>query len=140
MAPPLRWERGATVPEMPLKLLIIDDESALVAALRDYFEQRGFECECAFEAAEAQAVLAHMPFDVVLIDIYLSPLREADGLRVLSFIRERAIDARIIVMTAHSTPELESEVIRLGADALLQKPASLAHLTETLTALAKAGR
>jgi len=125
---------------MPLKLLIIDDEPALVAALRDYLEQRGFECECAFEAAEAQAVLAHMSFDVALIDIYLSPLREADGLRVLSFIRERALDVRLIAMTAHATPELESEVIRLGADALLQKPTSLALLADTLTALAKVGR
>src|SRR5207247_3644149 len=106
---------------MPLKLLIIDDESALVAALRDYLEQRGFECECAFEAAEAQAVLAHMPFDVVLIDIYLSPLREADGLRVLSFIRERSIDVRLIVMPAHSTPDLESEAIRPSASARPQE-------------------
>jgi len=140
MAPPLRLGTGATVREMPLKLLIIDDERALVAALRDFLEQRGFECECAFELAEAQAVLAHMSFDVVLTDIYLSRLHEADGLRVLSFIRERCIDVRLIVMTAHSTPELESEIIRLGADVLLQKPTSLAVLADTLAAMAEVPR
>jgi DNA-binding NtrC family response regulator len=117
---------------MPLKILIIDDEPALLAALRDYLDQRGFICECALEAAEAQALLAHVRFDVVLTDIYLSPLREADGLRVLSFIRERALDVRLIVMTAHATPELESEVFRLGAHTVLRKPTSLAALDDAL--------
>ena len=125
---------------MPLKLLIIDDERALVAALCDYLEQRGFECECAYELAEAQAVLAHMSFDVVLTDIFLSRLHEADGLRVLSFIRERALDVRLIVMTAYSTPELESEVLRLGAHALVQKPTSLACLADTLATIAEVPR
>lgn len=117
---------------MALKILIIDDNAALVAAIRDYLNLRGFICECALESAEAQALLAHMHFDVVLTDIYLSPLREPDGLRVLSFIRERAIRVRLVVMTAHATPELEAEALRLGADAVLRKPMPLPVLAEAL--------
>jgi CheY-like chemotaxis protein len=118
---------------MPLKILIIDDEPGLLAVLRDYLHERGFICECAAEAAEAQAMLAHMHFDVVLTDIFLSPLREADGLRVLAFVRERALRMRLVVMTAHATPELESEAFRLGADAVLRKPTPLALLAEALS-------
>jgi DNA-binding NtrC family response regulator len=120
---------------MPSKILIIDDEPALMAALCDYLEQRGFICECVLEVAEAQALLANVHFDVVLTDIYISPLQEADGLRVLSFIRERALDVRLVVMTAHSTPELKAEALRLGAAVVLQKPTSLAVLAAALCAI-----
>jgi CheY-like chemotaxis protein len=117
---------------MPLRILIIDDEPALLNALSDYLAQRGFICECAMEAAEAQALLAHMHFDVVVTDIFLSPLREADGLRVLAFIRERAIKVRLVVLTAHASPEIESEALRLGAHAVLRKPTPLAVLADAL--------
>jgi DNA-binding NtrC family response regulator len=122
---------------MSSRILIIDDEPALMTALRDYLEQRGFICECVAEVAEAQALLANVQFDVVLTDIYISPLQEADGLRVLSFIRERALDVRPVVMTAHSTPELKAEALRLGAAVVLQKPTSLAVLAAALTAAAE---
>jgi DNA-binding response OmpR family regulator len=119
---------------MSIKVLIIENEPALVTVLYDYLDARGFDCDSAVEAAEAQALLAHVPFDVVLTDIYLSDLHEADGLRVLSFIRERALNVRLIVMTAHASPELESEAIRLGADAVLHKPVALSVLAAALTA------
>jgi CheY-like chemotaxis protein len=117
---------------MPLKILIIDDEPALLNALCDYLVYRGFICECALEAAEAQALLAHVHFDAVVTDIFLSPLREADGLRVLAFIRERAINVRLVVLTAHATPEIEREARRLGAHAVLRKPTPLAVLADAL--------
>jgi CheY-like chemotaxis protein len=123
---------------MSIKILIVDDDATVVAAVAEYLAGRGYECESALEAAEAQALLAHLPFDVVLTDIYLSGLNEADGLRVLSFIRERALRVGMIVMTAHATPQLEAEVRRLGAEAVLHKPTPLAHLADALAAVAEA--
>jgi len=128
-------QRSTADKNMSIKVLIIENEQALVTALYDYLGTRGFDCDAALEAAEAQALLAHVPFDVVLTDIYLSDLNEADGLRVLSFIRERALNVRLVVMTAHASPQLESEAIRLGADAILHKPVSLSVLADALTAV-----
>ena len=124
--------------KMPTRILLVDDEPVLLEMLDEYLRACGFDCECAQEVAEAQAMLGHMPFDIVVTDIYLSPLHEADGLRVLSFIRERGLPVRTVVMTAHATPELDAEARRLGADAVLHKPTSLAVLAHALTNIAKA--
>lgn len=121
--------------KMTARILIVDDELALLSAISDFLTGRGFECECASEVAEAMALLAHMSFDVVVTDVYLSHIPQADGFAVVSFIRERALSSRVIVMTAHDTPQIISESERLLADLFLRKPVSLNLLAEALGAL-----
>jgi DNA-binding NtrC family response regulator len=117
---------------MGARILIVDDELALLSAISDYLTSRGYECECASEVAEALALLAHMPFEVVVTDVYLSPVPQADGFAIVSFIRERALTSRVIVMTAHDTPQVLSEAERLSADLLLSKPVPLTRLADAL--------
>jgi DNA-binding NtrC family response regulator len=122
---------------MTARILIVDDETALLRAISDYLSCCGFECECASEVAEAIALLAHMPFDIVLTDVYLSHVPQADGFSVVSFIRERALPIRVIVMTAHDTPQLQSEAERLHADLFLLKPIALPRLVDALVAFTR---
>lgn len=117
---------------MKARILIVDDEAPLLAAISDYLTTRGFECECATEVAEAMALLANLPFDAVVTDVYLSPLPQADGFAVVSFIRERALPVRVVVMTAHDTPQVIGEAQRLCADLFLRKPVPLHHLADAL--------
>jgi DNA-binding response OmpR family regulator len=124
--------------KISMRILLVDDEPVLLEILEEYLRARGFDCDSAQEVAEAQAMLGHIRFDIVVTDIFLSPLHEADGLRVLSFIRERGLPVRTVVMTAHATPELVTEACRLGADAVLHKPTSLAILAHALTDIAEA--
>jgi DNA-binding NtrC family response regulator len=125
---------------MRTRILLIDDEPALLEVLEEYLRGCGFDCESAQEVAEAQAMLGNMRFDIVVTDIFISPLHEADGLRVLSFVRERGLPVHLVVMTGHSSPELEKEACRLGANAVLYKPTSLAVLAHALTNIAEACR
>lgn len=122
------------------RILIVDDEIDLLALLHDYLTVRGYDCECASEAAEAIALLTHMPFDVVLTDIYLSDIPQADGFAVVSFVRQRALPARVIVMTAHDTPQVVGEAERLSADLVLRKPVALSQLHDALMAFTGAER
>jgi CheY-like chemotaxis protein len=117
---------------MTVRILIVDDELALLSAISEYLTDRGFVCECASEAAEALALLAHIAFDVVVTDVYLSSFPRADGFAVVSFIRERVLPSRVIVMTAHDTEQIIGESERLGADLFLSKPVRLNHLAEVL--------
>ncbi len=119
---------------MTARILIVDDEIALLSAISEYLTGRGFECECASEVAEAIALLAHISFDVVITDVYLSSLPQADGFAVVSFIRDRALPSRVIVMTAHDTPQIIRESERLSADLFLSKPILLNTLAEALDA------
>jgi len=117
---------------MRKRILIVDDETALLSAISDYLKELGYECECASEAAEAIALLAHIPFAVVITDVYLSPVPQADGFAVVSFIRERSLASRVIVMTAHDTPQVLQEAQRLSADLFLRKPVPLRQLADAL--------
>ena len=119
---------------MRAKILIVDDEVALLSAICDYLTSRGYECESASEVAEAIALLAHIKFDVVVTDVYLSHVPQADGFAVVSFIRERALSSRVIVMTAHDTPQVIREAERLSADLFLRKPVRLIQLADALSA------
>jgi len=114
------------------RILIVDDEAPLLAAISDYLTTRGYDCECATEMAEAKALLANIPFDVVVTDVYLSPVPQADGFAVVSFIRERALPVRVIVMTAHDSPQVMGEARRLAADLFLRKPVPLSRLADAL--------
>ncbi|MGZ5433063.1 MAG: response regulator [Thermoanaerobaculia bacterium] len=76
-----------------------------------------------------------MPFDVVVTDVYLSSIPQADGFAVVSFIRERALASRVIVMTAHDTAQIISESERLSADLFLRKPVRLHLLADALETL-----
>lgn len=120
---------------MTARILIVDDELALLSAISDYLTGRGYRCECASEVAEAMALLAHIPFDVVVTDVYLSSIPQADGFAVISFIRERALASRVIVMTAHDTAQIISESERLSADLFLRKPVRLHLLADALETL-----
>ena len=120
---------------MNARILIVDDETDLLRAISDYLTCCGFKCECASEVAEALALLAHIPFDVVITDVYLSQVPQADGFAVASFIRERALTTRLIVMTAHDTPQVQKEAERLHADLFFLKPVPLPRLVDALVDL-----
>src|SRR5437016_1439872 len=113
---------------MTRRVLIVDDETSLLYAARQYLTDHGFEVECAQELEEAQALLANLSFDVVVTDIRLTALQGAEGLHVLDFIRHRNLTVPVVVLTAHATAAVEQEARRLGADAIFYKPVALSQL------------
>jgi len=122
---------------MKRRVLIVDDETSLLFAARQYLTDIGFEVDCAQEWEEAQALLANVSFDVVITDIRLTPLQAAEGLRVIDFIRHRRPGVPVIVLTAHATADVEREARRLGADAIFHKPIPLPKLAAEITRLSE---
>jgi DNA-binding response OmpR family regulator len=119
-------------PQMNGRILLVDDEVVLLSAMSDYLTTRGYECDCATEGAEAMALLAHVPFDVVITDVDLSKVPRPDGLDVVSFIRDRALTTRIIVLTGRESTLIEGEARRLSADLFLRKPVPLMQLADAV--------
>jgi len=115
-----------------IHILVVDDEEPLRFALREFLTNAGFEVECAEELEEAQALLSNRHFDAVVVDLKLTPIQGAEGLQVITFIRERALPTRIVVLTAADNPAIMREALRLGVDAFMQKPARLALLAKTI--------
>ena len=116
------------------RLLIVDDEEAILLPLSEYFRERGYEVVATREPEEAEALLDHDSFDLVILDLALTYFGR-EGLEVLSSIRARSPWLPVIVLSGNVSPEVEDEARRLRADAVLMKPQPLdvlAHLADGL--------
>lgn len=109
----------------PRRLLVVDDEPAIVRAIAAYFGSMGFAVASARSVSEAESALVPGAFDAIITDLRIdSPF---DGLRVARRALEACPGARVLILTGFGTPELELEARRLGA-VVLHKPLPLASL------------
>ena len=119
-----------------MRLLLVEDDDRVLAALRDGLLRHGFEVECARTGADAVA-LATAPDgpapEVILLDLGLP---DRDGFKVCEQIR-RHCDAPIIMATARADVRSRVHGLNLGADDYLVKPYSLAELIARIHAVAR---
>ena len=75
------------------------------------------------EARDAQETLQRLSTgpipDVILLDYRLP---DSNDLSLLETIRQVAPNSRVIMMTAHGTPEMNADALRLGAFRVIGKP------------------
>lgn len=100
------------------KLLIVDDDPSLRAALAARFAAKGHEVETACGGAEGLEAARRGP-DLMLLDLQMP---EGDGFSVLRGLEERGQQTLVIVLTAHGTIEKAVEAMRRGAYDFLLKP------------------
>ena len=99
------------------KLLLVEDDSALVLRLREYLSSEGFHCLSADTQAAAVALLDAEKPDLSLVDITLP---EGNGFAVCAYARERGVP--VIFLTA-SGDELNTVTgLDMGADDYIAKP------------------
>ena len=123
MARGLRY--GTAVGE---RLLLVDDEEAILTGMRRFFEAHGYHVDCASEREEADALLDCVAYDCVVVDLCLTPAHGADGLEIITHVRSRLPNLPIVVLTAHGSEAVEAEARERGADAFLRKPQALRGL------------
>jgi DNA-binding response OmpR family regulator len=117
------------------RLLVVEDEATVQAALKKYFTAAGFEVRCACELEEAEALLVTDTYDVVIADLRLSWSYAAEGLEILRFVRRHSRGTRVIILSAYASAELQHSARALGADAFFQKPAALPDIAATIARL-----
>lgn len=115
---------------MRQRILVVDDEEPILFAIRDYFEPLGWQVDCAQELEEAEALLSHIRYTLLIADLRLSGIHSNEGLELIRFVRERSPWTRVIVLTGYGSVEIEMEAVVRGVDAFLQKPQPLAALAE----------
>jgi two-component system OmpR family response regulator len=102
------------------RVLIVDDEPGVRFVLEKTLAAEGYQLETAPGGGEAISKLGGADYDVLLLDLKMTPV---DGLQVISALRGKGSDAAVIILTAHSTIESAVEALRLGAFDYLFKPA-----------------
>lgn len=105
------------------RILVIDDEPAIVRAVRANLGSRGFRVDVAENAVEAlQRIDAHP--DLVILDLGLP---DGDGLELIPSLRARD-RAPIIVLSARGAERDKVRALDLGADDYLTKPFGVEEL------------
>ncbi len=131
---------GGEKPAPGGRVLILDDEEAILEPIARYFRALGFTVDTAQEQEEAEALVDRRRYDLAILDVRLTRYGGADGLEVLREIRRRNHETSIIVLSACISPELEAEARALGADSLVRKPQPLPDLAQLAFVLIEAGR
>lgn len=116
-------------------VLIVDDEALIRWSLSESLEAAGFTVREAGSAAEAISELdgRNPDLQAVLLDLKLP---DSDDLRLLEAILSSRPGVRVILMTAHGTPEVLDQALHLGAFRVLTKPFDLREVVEMVRAAA----
>jgi two-component system KDP operon response regulator KdpE len=100
------------------RVLLVDDEPAIVRAVRPILTHHGFRVEVATTAAAALAAHATRPPDLILLDLGLPDL---DGLEVIRRVRAQG-DTPVVVLSVRGAERDKVAALDLGADDFLTKP------------------
>lgn len=127
--------QAAEVIKRSPRLLVIEDEESVRAALKKYFSAANYSVDCATELEEAEALLATSAYDVVIADLRLSWSYSTEGLEILRFVRHHSRRTRVVILSAYGSAEMQCSAMDLGASAFLQKPSSLDDIFATVDQL-----
>jgi RNA polymerase sigma factor (sigma-70 family) len=106
---------------MPGRVLIVDDEEAIVEGLLALLQCEAIESRGAFDRLGAESLMEEAFYSVVVADLRLHT--EAEGLELLDAIRRISPRSRVLTLTGFATLELEKEVLRRGSTKVILKPA-----------------
>jgi DNA-binding response OmpR family regulator len=120
---------------VPNRLLLVDDEEKILVAMARFFGNEGYEVDCASDLDQALTLLAARHYELVLADLRLGGSYGAEGLEIATFVRERCVGTRTIILTGYGTKEIEAEAARIGVDGFLHKPQPLAEVARIVVGL-----
>ena len=107
-------------------ILLVDDDPAALAMLRDVLLAQGYTPVATPDPREALALLAMERFDLVIADIVMPHL---DGFGLLEKARERNPGAEVLLISAFATDEIVREGRKRGAADVLPKPFEIGPFT-----------
>ena len=103
-------------------ILIVDDEPGVRSALGGVLRDEGYVVDAVESGEACLDRLTRQAFDVVVLDIWLPGM---DGLATLARMRERQVDAQVVVISGHGNIESAVRAIKMGAFDFVEKPLSL---------------
>jgi DNA-binding response OmpR family regulator len=115
------------------KILIVDDEAAILHALGIYLREEGYSTEAIakFDHYLAGIESSKLP-DVVVLDILLN---QEDGLKIAQDIKTTPRTSHIQVILISALPNVQQLAENVGADAYLAKPFDVRELNAAIEKL-----
>ncbi len=120
-----------------MRVLVVDDEVRLAAALQRGLEAEGFTVDVSHDGLDGLWHATEQQYDAIVLDIMLPGM---NGYKVCAELRQRGIATPILMLTAKDGEFDEAEALDTGADDFLSKPFSYVVLVARLRALVRRTR
>lgn len=117
-----------------MRVLIVEDDIELSAAIAEYLELQGAICDFAYNGKAAVELAAANQFDVIVLDLMLPKL---NGFDVCSKLRQQGKLTPILMLTAMGTNEDQLNGFAVGVDDYVVKPTPMPIIWARLQALFK---
>ncbi len=115
-----------------MKILVVEDESALLESMVSFLKEEGFVCEKAAGYFAAEDKLAAFVYDIVILDITLP---DGNGLGLLQKIKVLHPETGTLIVSARNSLDDKINGLDLGADDYITKPFHLSELHSRIRAV-----
>ena len=120
-------KRGLLIPRTlkdsgNIKILVIDDDAAFREFIKDSLDVfSGFELREASDGMQGVLLIGTWKPDLVILDLRMPNMNGIEFCRILRR-NEDTEDVKVIVTSAHLSPDAKAEILKLSVDAVLEKP------------------
>jgi two-component system response regulator PhoP len=115
-----------------MRILVVEDEKILCHQIRNFFIEKRFVVDCAYNGENGFFLAKEYPIDVAIIDIGLP---DFSGMDLIQQLRKSDIDMPILLLTARNRWQDKVEGLEAGADDYLSKPFHYEELEARINAL-----
>lgn len=101
------------------ELLLVDDDATALKSLASFLEMHGYRVTQSDSGEDAIEKLNHGNFDLVITDLMMYAI---DGIRVLTEVKKRSEETKVIILTGYGNLTSAIDSMRLGGDDYILKP------------------
>jgi len=117
-----------------MRLLLVEDSTRLRASLSDGLRRSGHAVDAVADGRQGLIHAQTTDYDIIILDLMLPII---DGLTILRTIREKGVQAHVLILSAKDRIEQRVEGLRAGADDYLVKPFAFDELLARIEALGR---
>ena len=117
-----------------MRILLVEDEKPLSAAIVKMLEQEHFALDAAYTGPDGLDCVLSGIYDAIVLDVMLPGM---DGFAVLRELRQQGVSTPVLMLTARGGVQDRVQGLNLGADYYLPKPFERSELVACLNAITR---
>ena len=117
-----------------MRILLVEDEKPLSAAIVKMLEQEHFALDAAYTGPDGLDCALSGIYDAIVLDVMLPGM---DGFAVLRALRQQGVSTPVLMLTARGGVQDRVQGLNLGADYYLSKPFERSELVACLNAITR---
>lgn len=121
--------------DVPQRILVVDDEPAVLFAYRKLIEREGIEVDSSTNLQGAIKNLKTNHYLAVITDLRLEGTENTDGLKIINAGRENQPGAKLIMVTGYGNTEIEQMAFASGVTHYFEKPVRPSLILDALKPL-----